>query len=272
MNLYQQDFVFPQNQRQAGSPSMAHPRPKTALGELRLASPVDHVADKTNARPVSAVLERATVANSLRDSGFEHFQPFTDKLSTTDIAGTSATPLFRYTERKASSSLDTSDIPRSMPKMLYPYEQRAPSSLTTIPQRPISALTLSDARRARLSTSKPANMALGIKDLSLRNADIALSSTGTCRDRAKDASHTRATFHRATTEDANGTMGLTRGSSRTSGPISPKYDMSRWHQSPWPRLNRECGAATSGGAMRHSTLRPKAEWEMLDIEGIQIDR
>ena len=85
--------------------------------------------------------ERQTVASVLQHRGYLEFQCCTDKLDTSDIKGTSATPLFRYLDRKASSSLDTSEIPNSNPKPLYPQKERVPSSLKTMAmRRPYSAV------------------------------------------------------------------------------------------------------------------------------------
>jgi hypothetical protein len=87
----------------------------------------------------SRLSERQTVASALQHSGYQAFQASSDKFDITDIHGTSSTPLFRYLDRQASSSLDTSAIPNSNPKPLYPYKERVPSSLKTI-QRPYSAI------------------------------------------------------------------------------------------------------------------------------------
>ena len=88
---------------------------------------------------VSRPSERQTVASVLQHSGYEAFQASSDKFDITDIHGTSSTPLFRYLDRQASSSLDTSEILNSNPKPLYPYKERVPSSLKTM-QRPYSAV------------------------------------------------------------------------------------------------------------------------------------
>ena len=145
-------------------------------------------------------LKRSTVAEALRDHRFTKFPSRMDKLDTGDIEKSRATPLFRYANRKPSSSLDTSEIEGSRPKTLYPWKPRTPSSLTTQPQRPRTGL-LPAYRCKSLRMSKQTNIIHGIKDLSLRTSDIQKTD---------------------------------RGFLRNSNPVDPTYDMSGWDASPWP--------------------------------------
>jgi hypothetical protein len=140
-------------------PSKAVTRPSTAAGRLC-----------------------SQVADALTDPGFEMFQSHTNKLDARDIEKSSATPLFRYLNRKSSSSLDTCEIEGSKPKTLYPWKQRRPSSLTTMPRRPYSAFR---ACRNDSRMSKQQDAARGIKDLSLRTMDIEKTSVGSRRDCCK---------------------------------------------------------------------------------------
>ena len=208
---------------------------------------------------------RSQMADLLRYSGYEQIQTKTDKLNTEDIAGTSSAPLFKLLDRKASASLDTSEIPNAAPKLLYSGKQRTPTSLMTL--RPYTAIAISVARESSLRVSKDRNIGMGVKDSSLRSEDVAKASANTRRDTGVvDDSNTVATFYRRSVLELDGSISLKRGSSRTSGPLDPQYDMRHWQRSPWSDIRAESQRRPSTS---HTTARHRASSSLSthDIQG-----
>jgi len=230
--------------------------------------------------------QRPRMAELLQYSGYEQIQTKTDKLNTEDIKGTSAGPLFKFLDRKASASLDTSEIPNSTPNLglFYTGKQRTPTSLLTL--RPYTAMAISAARESSLRTRKDRNMGMRVKDSSLRSIDVVKGNTRrdtghvTVNDSAepfqRTDSCTVATFHRRSVVLSDGSFEIKPGSTRSTGPLEPQYDMQLWQRSPWPDINsnhKQRPSTSHSSSMRPKVLarghRASSSLSTHDIEGAQ---
>ena len=230
--------------------------------------------------------QRPRMAELLQYSGYEQIETRTDKLNTEDIEGTSAGPLFKFLDRKASASLDTSEIPNSTPNLglFYTSKQRTPTSLLTL--RPCTAMAISAAHESSLRTSKDRNIGLRVKDSSLRSIDVVKGNTRrdtghmTVNDSAEPFqrrdSCTVATFHRRSVVLPDGSFELKPGSTRSTGPLEPQYDMQLWQCSPWPDINsnrKQRPSTSHSSSLRPNVLargpRVSSSLSTHDIQGAQ---
>jgi hypothetical protein len=240
-------------------------RPVTPAELARPATPSEISLAHIRSNNENLGSQRPRMAELLQYSGYEKIQTKTDKLNTEDIDGTSAGPLFKFLDRKASASLDTSEIPNSTPNLglFYTSKQRTPTSLLTL--RPYSAMAISAARESSLRTSKDRNIGMRVKDSALRSIDVVKGNTRrdtghvTVNDSAepfqRTDSCTVATFHRRSVVLPDGNFELKPGSTRSTGPLEPQYDMQLWQCSPWPDINSDRKQRPS--TSQSSSLRPK---------------